>query len=50
LLSIVLALATGAGWLIWAGGGLRGPAGGQVYWAAMLTLVAGVFFLRQLRG
>lgn len=50
LLTIVLVLATGAGWLIWTGGGLRGPGGGQVYWAGMLTLVAGVFFLRQLRG
>jgi len=50
LLAIVLALVTGIGWLMWVGGGLRGPAGQHIYWAGMLLMVAGVFFLRQLRG
>ena len=50
LLTIILTVATGAGWLMWANGGVRGPAGDPVYWAGMLLLVTGVFFLRQLRG
>jgi phage shock protein PspC (stress-responsive transcriptional regulator) len=50
LLMVVLVLATGIGWLIWLGGGLRGPGGEHVYWAGLLLLVAGLFFFRQLRG
>ena len=50
LLTIVLVLATAIGWLVWAGGGLRGPAGEHVYWTGLLLVVAGLFFVRQLRG
>jgi phage shock protein PspC (stress-responsive transcriptional regulator) len=50
LLTVVLIVATAVGWLIWAGGGLRGPSGEHLYWAGLLLLTAAVFFLRQLRG
>ncbi len=50
LLALVLIAVVGAGWVIWAGGGLRGPGGEPLYWAGLLLLTAAVFFLRQLRG
>jgi phage shock protein PspC (stress-responsive transcriptional regulator) len=50
LLTLVLIVATGVGWLVWAGGGLRGPDGEHLYWAGLLLVAASVFFLRQLKG
>lgn len=50
LLTLLLIALVGAGWVVWAGGGLRGPHGEPVYWAGLLLLTAAVFFLRQLRG
>ncbi|MAS37885.1 MAG: hypothetical protein CL610_28070 [Anaerolineaceae bacterium] len=50
LLTLILMVLTGLGWLVWAGGGLRGPGGEHLYWAGLLLLAAGIFFLRQLRG
>lgn len=50
LLTLILTIATGAGWVMWASGGLRGPGDEPVYWAGMVLLVCGIFFLRQLRG
>lgn len=50
LLTLILMVATGAGWLVWLNGGLRGPAGEPVYWGLLLVVVAGIYFLRQLRG
>ncbi len=50
LLAILLLLATAGGWIVWIGGGLRGPAGEPLYWLALGLVLAFVFFLRQLRG
>ncbi|HLV35882.1 MAG TPA: PspC domain-containing protein [Spirillospora sp.] len=50
LLTLLLAIATVAGWVVWVSGGLRGPTGEPLYWAGMFLLVAAVFFLRQVRG
>lgn len=50
LLTIVLAALTFGGWLVWAGGGLRGPTGVDLYWPGLLLGVALIFFLRQVRG
>ncbi len=50
LLAIALTALTFGGWLVWAGGGLRGPAGVDLYWPALLLGVALIFFLRQVRG
>ena len=50
LLSLLLMIATLAGWVVWLGGGLRGPAGEPLYWLGLLLLVSVIFFARQLRG
>lgn len=50
LVTFVLTLGVSVGWLVWAGGGLRGPGDEPVYWAGLLLMTAGIFFLRQLRG
>lgn len=50
LLATALAALTFGGWAAWAGGGLRGPAGVDLYWPALLLGVALIFFLRQVRG
>lgn len=50
LLTIVLAALTFGGWLVWAGGGLRGPTGIDLYWPALLVGLALLFFLRQVRA
>ena len=50
LLSLLLLIATLVGWVLWLGGGLRGPGGEPLYWLGLLLLVSVIFFLRQLRG
>jgi phage shock protein PspC (stress-responsive transcriptional regulator) len=50
LLVLLITLATAIGWIMWAGGGLRGPGGEPLYWAGLFLLAASIFFLRQLRG
>lgn len=50
LLVLVLMLLTLAGYVVWLGGGLRGPGGADLYWPGMLLALSAVFFLRQLRG
>lgn len=49
LLTIVLALLVGAGWLAQNLGDLRGPTGINLYWPGLLVALGAVFFLRQLR-
>lgn len=50
LLTLVLAALTLGGWVAWAGGGLRGPAGLDLYWPALLVGLALIFFVRQVRS
>ncbi|MBZ0303744.1 MAG: PspC domain-containing protein [Anaerolineae bacterium] len=50
LLTLILTLATFLGWVASTSGGLRGPSGEPLYWPGLFLVVAGVFFLRQLRG
>ena len=50
LISLLLVIATLAGWVVWIGGGLRGPGGEPLYWLGLLVLVSVIFFGRQLRG
>jgi len=50
LLTILLALATGIGYLLHITGQLRGPSGQDLFWPIMLLALGMVFFLRQVRG
>ena len=50
LITVILILVFVIGWLVWVSGGLRGPSGEPVYWAGLFVILAGVYFLRQLRG
>lgn len=50
LLTLILAAATLAGWILNTQGSLRGPGGESLYLPGLLFIVALIFFVRQLRG
>lgn len=50
LLTIILTIATLAGWIVSISNGLRGASGEGLFWPGMLLCVSVIFFLRQVRG